>query len=260
MCLALAGPAAIGADGGPGAVPRYSFEIWYDLRPELTAQFDDYFHQLERAETRTGHAVERWVEASFQGSRRIVTRPAESLGAFGSDRSPETVLRTVLGDQGFHALVRRYDDAQFSRASFIRHYRDDLSLRRERHARSGHWGTAYTLVAVASGREREFERLWRRAIASHARVAPDLVLAVSETIAGGGPRYLVAQPLRASDDPGRLAYDGVAAALPPRDAASFARNFRGVVVSWETVLYEAARIKGAPVEIDAVEVDATLRP
>ncbi len=246
-CLVLAAWAVpTGAAGTGPAEARYAFEIWYDLRPELAAQFDDYFRRLEDAGVAAGHPVERWVDASHQGSRRIVTLPAAHLTDFGSDRYNEAVLRTAHGEQASRALATQYIDAQLSRASFIRRYRDDLSLRRQGHARAGLWGTAYTLVDVAPGRHREFDSLWRRAIEAHARVSPDLVLTVSETIAGGGPRYLIAQPLRSHDDVRRLAYDGVAGVLPPRDAAAFVRGFREVVVGWETSVYERT-----PMDADA---------
>lgn len=242
-CMALAAwtGSTDAAGTGPGEA-RYAFEIWYDLRPELAAQFDDYFRRLNDAGVVTGRPVERWVDASYLGSRRIVTLPAADLSAFGAERYNESVLRMAQGEQASRALTAQYVDAQLSRTSFIRRYRDDLSLRRQRHARETLWGTAYTLVDVAPDRYREFDRLWRRAMEAHATAAPDLVLTVSETIVGGGPRYLIAQPLRSPDDPRRLAYDGVAAALPPRDAAGFVRSFREVVVGWETAVYERARL------------------
>jgi hypothetical protein len=235
-CLAVVASASTGATGGPAGA-QYAFEIWYDLRPELAGPFDEYFRRLEVASVAAGRPVERWVDASHQGSRRIVTLPASSLSAFGSDRYNESVLRAAFGDDTYRALTAQYDRAQLSRTSFIRRYRDELSLRRQRHARAGLWGTAYTLVDVGPGREREFERLWRRAMEAHGRLTPDLVLSVSETIAGGGPRYLIAQPVGSADDSRRLAYDDVAAALPPRDAASFVRGFRDVVIGWETAVY-----------------------
>lgn len=238
-CLALAaavGPTRAAGTGPAGA--RYAFEIWYDVRPELAAQFDDYFRELEAAGVAAGRPVERWIDASHHGSRRIVTLPAADLETFGSDRYNEAVLRAAHGDQASLGLTAQYIDAQLSRASFIRRYRDDLSLRRQLHVRDALWGTAYTLVDVAPDRHREFEQLWRRAIDAHASAEPDLVLTVSETLAGGGPRYLIAQPLRSHDDARRLAYDDVAGVFAPRDAASFVRRFREVVVGWETAVYQ----------------------
>lgn len=186
------GPAPT-VDARQPAQPNYVFETLFDVRPDALAAFDRYWSTLKEITHDGADGPRRFVDGAVGGSGRRVTLPVIRLAEYGFDRRNEAVLRAALGEQAAATLIQQFNEAQISRTSYLRQYRNDLSVRRERDARTPTTEVAY--VTVLDGKEPSFERAWRRVIEAYRKVHPEVVISVSRTLVGGGPQYVIVRPV-----------------------------------------------------------------
>jgi hypothetical protein len=214
---------------------NYIFETHYEVRRGATDAFDDYWAALQDGSRRGGPAIVRYVDGVEDAAhtRRVVSLPVERLAEYGQDRRNEDILRAALGEEGARAIIAAFNEAQESRTSYLRQYRADLSVNRERHHRGSR--TEVSLVTIAEGRESAFERTWRRAADAYRSVAPEAIVVVARTLVGGGPQFEIVRPLREghSLDP----VEAVRRADGDSAARAFETDLRAVVVSWHTTTH-----------------------
>ena len=74
------------------------------------------------------------MDGQANGTRRRVSLPVARLAEYPFDRRNEAMLRTSLGEDAAAVLIRQFNEAQTSRTSYLRQFRDDLSVHRDRHA------------------------------------------------------------------------------------------------------------------------------
>ena len=225
------------SDGARARPVNYAFETYYDLRPGGSEAFDRFFATLKN-DTAHGIAIARYVDAVDDAShtRRVVTLPVEHLAEYGADRRNEEVLRAVLGEDSARAIIVDFNQAQLSRTSYLRQYRTDLSVNRERHSRGA--ADEVSFVTVVEGGEPAFERVWRRAAEAYRTIAPAQVVAVARTLVGGGPQYVIARPVEPGMAPSALQpAETVRQAFGDRAAREFDEDLRAVVASWRTATH-----------------------
>ena len=166
----------------------------------------------------------------------MVTLPVERLAEYGADRRNEEILRAALGEDAARAIIDDFAAAQLSRTSYLRQYRTDLSVNRDRHHRRA--AAEVSLVTVVEGQEPAFERAWRRAADAYRTIAPDQVVTVARTLVGGGPQFVIARPVQ----PGLAAaalepVQAVRLAYGEQAAREFEEDLHAVVAAWRTVTY-----------------------
>jgi len=230
------------ATGGPALEPAsaaFALEIWYDIAPGAAADFDAYSRTRQALGPRIPNGSQRWVDVEPATGRRVVTVPTTALSSFGQERATETGMRRLMGEVAYRELTQPFNDAQLSRRSYIRKYRDDLSWNRAHHLRAQSWGTEVIFISVDPGRARDFERLWTRALAAYSHAAPSAAITVAETVAGGGASYVLLRPLAsATAEPLPTPLDAVADAAGPDDAGDFRRRWAKVVTAWDRVVLQ----------------------
>ena len=148
------------------------------------------------------------------------------------------MLRASLGEEAASLLIQQFNEAQLSRASYLRQFRDDLSVRRDQHGRTA--ATEVTFVTVIAGREPVFERAWRRGAEALAKTDPAFVATVARTLVGGGPQFVIARPTHERVPRTFPVADLVAAVgvVSGEGAAlDVAGMFEATGVMWRTVLY-----------------------
>jgi hypothetical protein len=235
LLVATAMTAPAGAQEQPKAHANYIFETHYELRAGAADAFDDYWAALQDGSRRGALAIVRYVDSvdDPERTRRVVSLPVAQLAEYGLDRRNEDMLRSAMGAEAAAAIISAFNQAQESRTSYLRQYRPDLSVNRERHHRGSR--AEVSMVTTVEGREPVFERVWRRAADAYRRVAPESVVVVARTLVGGGPQFEIVRPLREG-----YSLDPVEA-VRRADGASAARTFetdlREVVVSWRTATY-----------------------
>ena len=178
--------------GQPQGKPKYVFETLFEVRNGATDAFDRYWAALKESAEQGADAPWRFVDGQAHGSGRRVTLPVTRLAEYGFDRRNEAVLRASLGEEAAGMLIQQFNQAQVSRASYLRQFRDDLSVRRDQHGRTA--ATEVTFVTVTVGREPVFERAWRRGAEALAKTDPAFVATVARTLVGGGPQFVIARP------------------------------------------------------------------
>jgi hypothetical protein len=234
LVLAVGGTLAEarGPDSSSG-VANYTFDTHYELRPGAAEAFDRYWAAL-RDHSHETTVVARYVDAVADPDRlqRVVSLPVERLAEYGAERRNEEVLRAALGDEAASAIIDAFNGAQASRTSYLRQYRNDLSVNRERYGRAQ--AAEVALVTVIEGKEAAFERAWRRAVDAFRAVAPDQVIAVARTLVGGGPQFLIVRPHRDGRSAPMTATDAVRAAQGEQAARDFEGELRRLVAAWET--------------------------
>jgi hypothetical protein len=220
------------------ASANVALEIWYEIHPGAAAQFDAYSLRRRELGSRIPNGPQRWVDVEPATGRRLVTLPAARLTDFGQERHVEVGLQALMGDLAYRALVTPFNDAQLSRRSYIRKFRGDLSWNRLRHTRAGLWGTEMTQVTIVPGKAREFERLWKEAMPAYLHEAPGDTVTVAETVAGGGPQYVLMRPLATPSDRGSFPTPGdeVERAFGAAAGRDFKRRFDVVVATWEPLV------------------------
>jgi len=230
------------------ATANYVYEIWYEIERDSGPQFDLYLGKLKDATRHIPGSPERWVDANHENNTRLVSLPAARLADFGSERYNEAGLKVMMGDHAYEELTKIYTDAQIARRSYIRQYRTDLSLNRQHRTREGIWATEYTLVTIESGKEKQFERLWRTALRAYARVSPHAILVGAYTLVGGGPQYIVIRPLKTPGDRDSLPSPARAVELAsgPSEARAFASALKQSVNKWETLVLEKTDLDAVP--------------
>jgi hypothetical protein len=220
------------------AQPKYVFETLFDVRHGATEAFDRYWAALKESSSNGVVGPLRFVDGEAYGAGRRITLPVTRLAEYGFDRRNEAVLRAKLGDDAAGVLIQQFNEAQLSRASYLRQFRDDLSVRREQHARTA--ATEVTFVTVSAGREPAFERAWRRGSEALARTDPAFVATVARTLVGGGPQFVIARPANERVPRTFPVADLVAAVgvVFGEDAAlDVAGMFEAAGTTWRTVLY-----------------------
>ena len=135
-----------------------------------------------------------WTPRTTPATRGGVTLPVERLAEYGADRRNEEILRAALGEDAAGAIIGDFSDAQLSRTSYLRQYRTDLSVNRDRDHRSA--AAEVSLVTVVDGQEPAFERAWRRGAEAYRTIAPGLIVTVARTLVGGGPQFVIARPVQ----------------------------------------------------------------
>ena len=93
----------------------------------------------------------RFVDGQANGTGRRVTLPVARLAEYSFDRRNEAVLRASLGEDAAGVLIRQFNEAQISRTSYLRQFRDDLSVHRDRHARTAATEVTFVTVTVRPG-------------------------------------------------------------------------------------------------------------
>lgn len=189
------GPAPTAVAQQP-AQPNYVFETLFDVRPDAVAAFDRYWSTLKEINHNGADGPRRFVDGTSSGSGRRVTLPVARLAEYSFDRRNEAVLRTALGEEAAGALIQEFNESQISRTAYLRQYRNDLSVRRQREVRTPMTEVAY--VTVLDGKEQSFERAWRRVTEAYEKLHPDLVISVARTLVGGGPQYVMVRPVPAA--------------------------------------------------------------
>lgn len=237
LAVAAAGLAeARGPEGDRTGLANYTFETHYELRPGGSVAFDRFWAALQDSSP-IGTAIARYVDAVDEAghTRRVVTLPVERLAEYGADRRNEEILRAALGEDAAGAIIGDFNDAQLSRTSYLRQYRTDLSVNRDRH----HRGTATTvsLVTVMEGQEPAFERVWRRAADAYRTIAPGQAVTVARTLVGGGPQFVIARPLQPQRSAGLEPVEAVRQAYGDRAALEFEEDLRAMVATWRTATY-----------------------
>jgi hypothetical protein len=232
-------PAAVAQQHGqPHGKPKYVFETLFDVRHGATEAFDRYWAALKESASTRGDGPRRFVDGETYGAGRRISLPVARLAEYGFDRRNEAVLRASLGDDAAGVLIQQFNEAQISRASYLRQFRDDLSVRREQHARTA--ATEVTFVTVSAGREPVFERAWRRGSEALARTDPAFVATVARTLVGGGPQFVIARPANERVPRTFPVADlvGAVGVVFGEDAAlDVAGMFEAAGTSWRTVLY-----------------------
>jgi hypothetical protein len=190
-------PAAVAQQNGQHhsrqhAQPNYAFETLFEVRDGATDAFDRYWAALKESAEHGADAPRRFVDGQAHGTGRRVTLPVTRLAEYGFDRRNEAVLRASLGEEAAGLLIQQFNQAQISRASYLRQFRDDLSVRRDQQGRTA--ATEVTFVTVTGGREPVFERAWRRGAEALAKTDPAFVATVARTLVGGGPQFVIARP------------------------------------------------------------------
>ncbi len=222
------------------APPNYVYEIWWEVYTNKSAALTRYLTRLREADLKIASGRRRFADVHPWSNRRIVSVPLAELGDY--DRRPEsaTVFRQAFGDQEYRQYAAALAEAQISRTSYLRKYRNDLSLNRDRQAREGIQATAYSFVTVLPAKEPQFEELWRRVIAAYRKVAPEMVLTVAETLAGGGPQYVAARPLAsyAQFETDLTPEQAVEKAFGAAEREKFNRLVSETVRKWETFLFD----------------------
>jgi hypothetical protein len=178
--------------------PNYVFETLFNVRAEALPAFDRYWSTLKEIDADGGGPL-RFVDAAGTGTSRRVTLPVVRLAEYSFDRRNEGALRAALGEDAAATLIQQFNDAQISRAAYLRQYRHDLGLGRDVRART----TEVAFVTVLDGKQQLFERAWRRVAEAHRRLDPNAVVSVAQTLVGGGPQFVIAQPVH--EDAGRSA-------------------------------------------------------
>ena len=224
-------------EGRRTGLANYVFETHYELRPGASAAFDTFWAALQDS-SQLGVAIARYVDAVDDAghTRRVVTLPVERLSEYGSDRRNEEILRSALGEDAARAIIDDFNASQVSRTSYLRQYRTDLSVNRDRDHRVR--AVEVSLVTVVEGREAAFERVWRRAAEAFRMVAPDHVVTVARTLVGGGPQFVVARPLPSMSGASALPpVEAVRQAYGDRAAREFEEELREVVAVWRTATH-----------------------
>jgi hypothetical protein len=204
---------------------NYVFETVFDVRPDAVADFDSYWKALKDIGSDGDRGPRRFVDGAATGARRRVTLPVSRLAEYGFDRRNEAMLRAALGDQAAAILIQQFNQAQISRTSYLRQYRDDLSVRREHEVRTAATEVAY--VSVTNGKEALFERTWRTVRAAYAKMEPHGVISVARTLVGGGPQYVIARSVREGGQAIRL--EDPAAAVLAASGPDTARDVGGML-------------------------------
>lgn len=232
------------AFAGRPTTANFVYEIWYEIDPDKARQFDEYLLRLREAGPQIAGDPVRWVDAHPLHNTRIVSLPAVRLADYRSDRYNEAGLRSMFGDDAYTTLLKGYTDAQVSRRSYIREYRTQLSLNRDRHTRDGIWGTEYSLVTVEPGRERQFERLWQQALTAYSRVSPLTVIIGARTLVGGGAQDVLARSLESVADLERVPTPARAVEQASGLAASeaFTAGLNESVTKWEPLVLERTEL------------------
>jgi hypothetical protein len=221
-----------------GEKANYVFETLFDVRGGATGAFDRYWAALKESAERGADAPRRFVDGEAHGTGRRVTLPVARLTEYGFDRRNEAVLRASLGEDAAGMLIQQFNEAQISRSSYLRQFRNDLSVRRDQQGRSA--ATEVTFVTVTAGREQTFERAWRRGAEALAKTDPAFVVTVARTLVGGGPQFVIARP----------SHERVPRTFPVADlvaavgvvsgegaALDVAGMFEATGAMWRTVLY-----------------------
>ena len=228
------------ASANQNATPNYVYEIWYEVERNMSPQFDLYLTKVKDAARQIPDSPERWVDAHNESNRRLVSVLAGRLADYRSERYNESAIKAVFGEHAHEELAKMYADAQVSRKSYIRQYRTDLSLNRERYARDGLVATEYTLVTVEPGKEKQFERLWRTALGAYGKVASQTIFVGAVTLVGGGPQYVVTRPLDTPRDRESLPapVHAVEMAFGSSEARTFASAWNQSVNKWDTLVLD----------------------
>ena len=221
------------------AKPNYLFETLFDVRDGATDAFDRYWAALKELAEDGADAPRRFVEGQANGTGRRVTLPVARLAEYRVDRRNEAVLRTSLGEDAAGVLIRQFNEAQISRTSYLRRFRDDLSVRRDRHARTA--ATAVTFVMVTPGREPAFERAWQRGAEAFAKTDAAFVATVARTLVGGGPQFVITRPALERGPRTALGAEDLVAAVREAfgnaAALEVAEMFEASGATWRTELY-----------------------
>ena len=224
----------------PAPPPNYVYEIWWEVYTNKGAALTRYLTRLREADLKTASGRRRFADIHPWSNRRIVSAPLVELGDYDRRLESATVFRQAFGDEEYRQYAAALAEAQISRTSYLRKYRDDLSLHRDRHTRDGIRATAYSFVTVWPWKEPQFEQLWRRALAAYRKVAPEMVLTVAETLAGGGAQYVVARPLTsyAQFETDLTPEQAVEKAFGAAELEKFNRLVSETVRKWETFLFD----------------------
>lgn len=214
-------------------VANYAYETWYEIKPGAVAGFDSYWAEIEKHDAQDPSKPVRLVDGTADGSGRVVTLAVERLAEYGVERRNEATLRAALSDPAFQSLRGAFNDAQRSRRAYLRQYRVDLSVNPTRFQPGA--ATEVWLITVASSREAEFERWWRRAAAGYGRTMPSLVLVMSRTLVGGGPQFVLRRPLVARDGPLPSPAEAVRQAFGEAAARDYAATQEALRVDWQTM-------------------------
>jgi hypothetical protein len=234
LLVAMTGPAGA-QEQRSSERANYIFETHYELRAGAADAFDDYWAALQDSARRGAPAIVRYVDGvdDPERMRRVVSLPVAQLTEYGLDRRNEDILRSAMGAEAAAAIISAFNQAQESRTSYLRQYRPDLSVNRERHHRGSR--AEVSMVTTVEGREPAFERLWRRAADAYRRIAPESVVVVARTLVGGGPQFEIVRPLR--EGYGLDPVEAVRRAEGASAARTFEADLREVVVSWRTVTH-----------------------
>ena len=228
---------ARGPEGTRTGLANFTFETHYELHPDGSPAFDRFWAALQDS-THDGVAIARRVDAVSDDhhTRRVVALPVERLAEYGADRRNEEILRATLGEEAARAVIGGFNDSQVSRTSYLRQYRTDLSLNRDRHQRGS--ADEVLFVTVLEGKEPAFERIWVRAVEAYRTIAPDQVVTVARTLVGGGPQFVIAQPVAPQAAQATLRpAEAVRRAFGDQAARDFEQDLGGVVASWRTATH-----------------------
>jgi hypothetical protein len=220
--------------------PNYVYEVWYQVYSNKSRVFNEYFQKLKQADLQTHSGRQRFVDIQPYSNTRVISMPAKELGEFDTRVSSGAVFSKAFGEEEYRKHDALYSQAQISATSVIRRYRNDLSLNRDKHLREQTRTTACTYVTVFPLKGPVFEALWHKAVDAYRKVQPEIIFTAAQTIAGLGPQYVIARPLKS--------YGEFAGDLTPEQAVEKAfgqaerDNFNRLVASsiktWDTVLMD----------------------
>ena len=242
--LAVGMAAILGASGArPAAAqppPNFIRELRYTCYPDKTQDLIAYFARLADADIKINSGRMRWMDGAPYGHFVIAGIPAYHLAEYDSRVGSGTVFSKAFGEEEYRKYAQGYSNAQMRTHSVIRRYRDDLSRNRAKHLRATTRVSRYTYVTVKPGKGTLFEQATQKAVAALGQVAPGAVLSAAQTMAGGGPQYLLVEPFASYEDLGK-AVDLAAAvekAFGKAEAAAWRARLAEAVENTEVVLMQ----------------------
>jgi len=222
------------------APPNFIRELRYTCYPDKTPDLIAYFARLADADIQINSGRMRWMDGAPYGHFVIAGIPAYRLAEYDSRVGSGTVFSKAFGEEEYRKYAQGYSNAQMRTHSVIRRYRDDLSLNRAKHLRATTKVSRYTYVTVKAGKGAVYEQAAQKAVAALRQVAPGAVLSAAQTIAGGGPQYLLVEPFASYEDLGK-AIDPAAAvekAFGKVEAAAWRARLAESVESTEVALMQ----------------------
>lgn len=244
LCVAgtifAAGPLSNHAQEKKWTPPNFIRELRYTCYPDKVDDLIAYFTRLAEADIKINSGRMRWMDGYPYGQLVIAGIRAYHLEEYDTRVGSGTVFAKAFGEDEYRKFSTGYSNAQMRTESVIRKYRNDLSMNREKHAREGIKATAYLFVTIVPGKNQPFGQLWLRALSAYKKVAPAMIISAAQTLAGGGPQYVFARPLKsyAEFETDLAPEEAVERAFGKREAETFSRLVSESVSKWETLVFD----------------------